>query len=186
MVHVNLLPWRQRRRDRQRRMFCMQLLAVSAVAATLVAGAEVHIHGLIEQQRQRNGQLERRNAELDAEIAALDVLNRGAEEVAGRVRVLQALWAERSTTLELFDQLAHSAVAGLHFVALSRRSDALTVRGAAESNDRVAALMRNLRDTPHFAAPHLKTIDADQGLRSATFELVFALVPNDAQEALPE
>ena len=183
MVRINLLPWRQRRRERARRVFLAQLLVSFVVAAVLVVVAEIHVHGLIEQQRQRNLLLVNHGAELDAEIAEIDGLNRRSDELLARVEVLQALWEDRSTTVEVFEGLARSVVAGLHFVALSRRGDALVAHGAAESNDRVAALMRNLRDSPRFAAPNLKNIgghiDPAYGEHSAPFELLFTVASAD-------
>ena len=183
MVRINLLPWRQRRQHRDRRAFLALLLGVFVVAVALVAAFEIHLHGRIESQRESNRLLERRSAELDAEIAAVDLLNRRTEAIEDRLQVLQALWSRRSTTVEIFDQLARSIAAGTHLVALSRRGDALAVRGTAESNDQVSALMRELRDAPAFAAPNLKNIGGevdDHGESAAHFELTFTVAPNAA------
>lgn len=191
MVRINLLPWRQRRRERLQRVFLCQLAASLLVAVALVAGAELYLHGLVEQQHQANTLVERRNAELDGELAEIDTLNRRREEVLARLRVLRGLWADRSTTVEILDQLARGVVAGLHFIWLSRQDDALIAHGAAQSNDRVAALMRNLRDSPRFAAPNLKNIGGDQSAahdeHGAAFELVFAIerAPQDAGTSTP-
>lgn len=191
MVRINLLPWRQRRRERQQRVFLCQLVASLLVAVALVASAELYLHGLVEQQRRGNTLAERRNAELDGELAEIDTLNHRREEILARLRVLRGLWADRSTTVEILDQLAHGVVAGLHFVSLSRQDDTLIAHGTAQSNDRVAALMRNLRDSPRFAVPNLKNIGGDQsaayGEHGAAFELVFAIerAPQNAGTSTP-
>ena len=188
MVRINLLPWRQRRQQRSRRNFLTLLVVAFAAAVALVAGIEMHLHGLIDRQREDNGLIERRSADLDAEIAAADLLTRRAEEIEGRLRVLQALWARRSATVDIFEQLTRSVVPGTHLVALSRREDTIEARGAAESNDRVSALMRNLRDAPAFAAPTLKNIGGGVNANdepSANFELTFTTVSTAQQENAP-
>lgn len=188
MVRINLLPWRQRRQQRSRRHFLTLLVAGFAAATALVAGIEIHLHGQIERQHEDNGLIERRSTDLDAEIAAADLLTRRAEEVESRLRVLRALWARRSATVDIFEQLARSVVPGTHLVALSRRDDTIEARGAAESNDRVSALMRNLRDAPAFAAPTLKNIGGGINANdepSANFELAFTTASTAQQENVP-
>lgn len=158
MAHVNLLPWRQRQRERRQRIFLAGLGISFLAAVALVALAGFFVGGMFEHQERRNRHLAARIAELDGQLAEIDALRRGRDDLLGRVRALRQLRRGRSATVRLFDELAQTLVPGLHYAELARRGQIVTAKGAAESNDRIAQLMRNLRDSEWFDAPSLKGI----------------------------
>ena len=159
-VRVNLLPWRQQQRRREQRAFVAQLAASFAAAAIFVAALGFHLGTQIERQEQRNRRLADRIAHLDGDIAEINTLRGRQEEIDRRIRALAELWIERSTTVEILDELTQTMVSGTHYTDLTRRGDLLTAQGVAASNVRVSGLMRNLRDSHRFSTPSLKSIGA--------------------------
>ena len=178
---VNLLPWRQRRRARRKRVFVGGLVASFAAAVIVVALMAVYLAGLVHHQQQRNDYLAAHIAELDERIVEVDALRRQRQEILARNDVLRHLWQARSVTVGILDELARTLAPGVHYTALSRSGDGISVRGEAESNDRIAELMRNLRDSPWFGAPNLKRIGGEAsdayGEHTAAFELTFHVEP---------
>lgn len=188
MLHLNLLPWRSRSRERRKRIFLGELAGAAIAAAALgFAFGAVFDHQLANQQ-QRNGFLANAVAKLDARIAALDALRRQQQALLQREQALARLWTGRSDTARILDDVAQALVPGLHFVALKKEGRVLAAHGIAATNDRVAALMRNIRDSSHLQAPLLKNIgDASGALygnHAAALELAFEVrAPSQAGTA---
>lgn len=181
MRDVNLLPWRRQRRQRTQRIFCAQVAASFAAAAALTALLGFHLGARVDRQEQRNGRLTTQIADLDRGIAQLDAARRQRDENAGRASVLAALWRQRSAAVAIFDALAQTAVADVHYSELTRRGDTLTVHGLAASNGSVSQLMRSLDESPRFATPGLNSIGTvasrDYGHEAVTFTLTFVVEP---------
>ena len=93
-----------------------------------------------------------------------------------------------SVIVRVFDEIVRTLADGVHYAELTMEKQALSVRGTAESNNRISALMRNLNDSDWFAEPNLKSIkedpaNPDYGEKASTFDLTFAQVnPKDAEE----
>ena len=181
MPMVNLLPWRQQRRRRQQRIFCGGLAASFAVAALLASLYGLHLDRQINRQEVRNRALAEDVADLDRRIAAVDAVQRHRDALDRRADALMQLWRERSTTVDIFNELARTMVAGVHYTALQRRDDRIAAQGVAASNVRVSELMRNLYASGVLATPALQgiaaTLDEDYGSNATSFELSVDVVP---------
>ena len=186
MPKINLLPWRQQRRQRQQRILYAQLAASFAAAAALAATFGFHLEAQLDRQQERNLSLTAEVADLDRRIASIDAARRHRDALDGRIDVLARLWSERSTTVDIFNQLARTMVGGVHYTQLLRRDDTIAVRGVAASTLRVSVLMRSLHASGRFAAPALQGIaakaNADYGDEATAFELTFD-VAQPAEEA---
>ena len=176
-VRINLLPWRQWKRERRRRVFFIKLSLACAASTLLVVLAGMSLEAGIGNQEERNRFLSGRLAELDIRIHESEVLRRRREAIAGRLDVLVRIGNSRSAAVRVFNELADALVPGVHYISLAKRGSVLAARGVAESNEAVSALMRNLRDSPTFARPHLKRIGESRGELAeqpdTTFELTF-------------
>lgn len=177
MLRLNLLPWRSRIRERRKRVFLGELAGVALAAAALGCLVGAVLDRQVAHQQLRNGFLANAVAELDARIAELDALRREHRALSVRETALARLWTGRADTARILDEVAQALVPSLHFTALRKEGRALAGHGIAASNDRVAALMRNIRDSSLLQAPLLKNIgDAGGGLygsHAAAFELTF-------------
>ena len=176
-VRINLLPWRQWKRERRRRVFFIKLSLACAASTLLIVLAGISLAAGIGNQEERNRFLLGRLAELDIRIHESEVLRRRREGIAGRLDVLVRIGNSRSAAVRVFNELADALVPGVHYISLAKRGSVLAARGVAESNEAVSALMRNLRDSPTFARPHLKRIGEAHGelaeQPSTKFELTF-------------
>ena len=177
-AQINLLPWREWRRERRNRAFLAGLGAALAGGAALIAAAGWHLDGRIALQQERNRFLQRGVAELDRQIAEIGDLRRQRAQLLARMAVIRGLQGNRPAVPRIFDELVSTLAEGLHYQRLELREGAFSVAGLAASNDRISALMRNLDASPWFAAPNLKRIEeAPQrlgyGLGASRFEMSF-------------
>ena len=97
------------------------------------------------------------------------------DSVVERWRTLDRLLSGGSNTRLVFDELARTAVPGAYYTSVARRGRLITAQGAADSNDRIAAMMRNLQDSDAFDAPLLKSIEKAATDEVDTQEVIFEL-----------
>lgn len=187
MPGVNLLPWRQRRRQRRRNVFAGQLLATTLSAAALIGTAEFVLQDRIDGRKQSQLAAREQIGRLDQRIAELDVQRRSHDDLAARSLPLRRLWRQRAAAVGILDALARGLVAGAHYTEVSKHGDVLSIQGIAAGNDRVSQLMGNLDGSPWFDEPQLKRIgsapEAIYGSRSAAFEIAVAVTNPNQQEA---
>ena len=175
---LNLLPWRQWRRERRRRIFLAELGFVFAGSATLVALASAYLDTRIDNQEQRNRFLLDSIAVLDGRMDEIEVLRRETRAAEDALGALLRLRNDRSAIVKVFNELARTLPAGVHYLSLAKRGPLIAARGVARSHEDISLVMRNLQDSAWFEAPLLGGIeeatDASQTDQTATFELTFA------------
>lgn len=178
MNSINLLPWREWRRERARRTFfvCLGLSGAAAITVVLALGWQLDRESV--RMDRRNDYLRERISDLDRRIADSEKLTDQTEQVLSRLAAARGLQGNRQTMVRTFDALTHTMADGVHYTSLSMTDDLFAASGAAASNDRVSSLMRNLEDSPWFAEPSLKSISESRdsphyGGRASEFELTF-------------
>ena len=185
IARINLLPWRQRRRDRQRSAFFVQLGAVFAVSVGLVVLAALVLDRRIASQEARNQFLRSGIGELERQVDAIEAIRRRTDETIGRLRALSDLRRDRTGTVRILEELARTVTPGAHYTSLVKRGTQITATGIARSNNAVSSLMRSLEASAWFEAPRLKGIEeiraSDEADHAAVFELtVTTSVPDMA------
>jgi type IV pilus assembly protein PilN len=183
-TRINLLPWREMRRREQDR----QLLSLS-VGAWILMGLAVfygqyHMNGLIEHQNNRNAFLQTEIAKLDKQIKEINELKRRKEALLARMEVIQQLQANRTQIVHVFDDLVRKLPKGVYLTGLSKKRNNLTLKGFAQSNARISALMRNLDSSDWFTNPNLDVINVTPraGTRISKFTLRVREQPKKNQQ----
>lgn len=178
IARINLLPWRQRLRDRQRRAFLVQLGGVFAGSVCLVFLAALVLDGRIASQDARNEFLSSSLVELERQADVIDDVRRRTDETLERLRVLADLRRDRTGTARILEELARTVTPGVHYTSLVKRGTLITAHGVARSNNDVSVLMRSLEASERFDAPRLKGIGEtganEESGHAAVFELSFA------------
>jgi len=179
MARINLLPWREERRRQRTQEFIRQAV-LAAILAGLVGGyGWYHVNGLVAAQQARNEFLQEEIAVLQDEIREIEELESTREQLLARMEVIQRLQQRRPQVVHLFDQIAQRLPDGVHLVEITQNGDNLTLRGRAESNARVSALMRNLDASDWLQNPRLEVIETDRQDRVNAFTLHLAQTTPD-------
>lgn len=157
-TRINLLPWREMRRKEQDR----QLLTI-AVGAWILMGviifyAHIHVSALIENQNKRNEFLNQEIAKVEKEIKEIAELKKKRADLIARMNVIYQLQGDRAKVVHLFDELARKLPEGVYLTSLNHDGGSIALKGTAQSNARVSALMRNLASSDWFAEPELEVI----------------------------
>jgi type IV pilus assembly protein PilN len=159
MAKINLLPWRaERRKQRQNEFFT--LLGLCAGSAMLLAfGAVQYFDGLISNQQDRNGLLEREIVALKVKTAEIVALEKKKSDLLARKTVIEQLQANRSQMVHLFDDLVRTLPDGVRLNSVKQTGNALTLEGMTQSNARVSSYMRNIEAAGWMSKADLGVIE---------------------------
>ena len=186
MANINLLPWREARRQERKKQFLIGLGATLAGAAMSVLLWDLAVNSQIDYQQSRNQYLRTQIALLDQEVAEIRDLQRKRNQLIERMRVIQALQGNRPVIVRLLDQLVRTVPDGVFYTSLETKANVVSIEGVAESNNRVSSLMRRLDASDWLENPNLDAVQAapDYGEQATTFKLTVNLQLAEGEEAL--
>jgi len=173
MVRINLLPHRQIKRAERQREFNLLLVAVFIAGAAIVFLGQTLINSSIESQESRNKRLEDAIARLDKQIEEIKELKTKIGEVLERKKVVENLQTNRGQAVVLLDELARKLPEGVFLKSIKQSGSLVTLEGVADTNARVATLVRNFSTSEAFESPGLVEIKAEiiNNLRRNNFTL---------------
>lgn len=160
MAQINLLPWRDERRQELKKEFLVVLGFVAAMGVALVVLGDRVVSGQIDNQNARNQYLSEQIAVLDKQVAEIRELQRKRNQLLDRMRVIQELQGNRPIIVRILDQLVKTVPDGVFYTNLKTKGKVITISGVAESNNRVSSLMRQLDASDWLASPNLDKVKA--------------------------
>ncbi len=144
MLRINLLPHRQiKRAELQREFGLMALMAAGAACAVVFLGWQF-LGSQRDAQVERNTRLETAIAGLDKEIADIKDLKDQINNVLERKQIVENLQTNRSQAVVILDELTRQLPEGLYLKSIKQTGNLITLEGVADTNARVATLVRNL------------------------------------------
>lgn len=160
MARINLLPWREQLREERKQRFVVALAGVLIVAAGVVFLGDQYFSNAIERQNARNEFIKKEIAVLDARIKEISELKTRRQQLLERMKIIQDLQGNRPIIGRVFDQLVRTLPDGIYFTSVKMTGKKIAIVGAAESNNRVSNLMRNLDGSDWLQAPNLTQVKA--------------------------
>lgn len=185
MNSVNLLPWREERRQRKDKcLLGMSIFywLICLVAAFLFLSAIVK---LVTDQDNRNQYLITQNAKLKSQIRSIEELKESKQELLSRIQIVQNLQDNRVQIVHLFDDMVRKLPSGVTLDVMSKENERIKLVGRAQSNARVSELMNRLDSSLWFGKSDLsvvKVTDEDNN-KLSEFELA---VTEKAREVVSE
>lgn len=159
MILINLLPHRELARKRRRESF-QAFMVLSAIIGLLIAGAiYLWFQTMIENQQSRNTFIANETAILDKQIKEIANIEEEIAALRARQKAVEDLQADRNLPVHMLNELVLQVPDGVYLTSLSQTGQVVTLKGMAQSNERVSELLRNLSDnTPWFSKPQLGEI----------------------------
>jgi type IV pilus assembly protein PilN len=147
MIRINLLPHREAKRKQKQAAFValMALGGVAGAAIVLLVGA--WNASRIAVQDERNQVLN--TANLKSEIEALKARQQAVEDLQG----------DRNQPVYLLDELVRQTPEGVYLKSFRQNGQLVTLNGYAQSQERVAELLRNVSGgSPWLERPNLTEV----------------------------
>ena len=168
MAHINLLPWREEKRQERLKQFAVGTGLSVLLTAILFYGVVLFVNSLIDEQKDRNNYLKTEIAVLDKKIKEIRTLERERDRLLARMQVIQELQESRPKVVKILDSLARVVPEGVHLKAVTRQGTSLTFNGIAQSNARVSVFMREVDKNTEFDESDLKVIQRSAQTKSFT------------------
>jgi type IV pilus assembly protein PilN len=161
VILINLLPHREAARKKRQDVFNISLGA-SAMVGGLIAGAVfLWIQGEISAQERRNSILSQEIQQLDKQIKDISALEAEIAALRARQQAVENLQADRNMPVYLLSELTRQLPEGAYITGMVQNNQLVTLKGTAQSNERVSELLRNLAyRSPWFSKPELVEIVA--------------------------
>lgn len=161
-ITINLLPWREAQREQRTRKF------YAVVAGMMVLGVVLgllisHYYQLkLAAQEQRNVYVLDHIERLDADIDGVSRYASDAESLGEQIAVFQALKAEQTDTVQLFNDIANSVANGVVYQRLAKSDNSVSVTAVAGSERQVSEQLRRIEALPSLGVPSLSAVESEQ------------------------
>ena len=185
MIRVNLLPHRQIKRELRQREFGLMASFSAIAASAIVFLVYTYINSQIDAQMARNGRLDAAIVNLDKEIADIKDLKDKISTMLERKRVVENLQTNRSQSVIVLDELSRQLPEGMYFKNIKQQGIVISIEGIADTNARVAALVRSLSTSNWLEMPNLVEIKSVliNNIKQNAFTLTVNIkVPKDEEE----
>lgn len=175
MVRLNLLPWRETRRQHQKRLFVIHGTIALLVTLGAAIASYIVIDGLILYQESRNDFLVAEIAKLDSKINEIKEVEKKKADLLARMDIIQELQYIRPEVVHLFDEIVTAIPDGVFLTGIKQSGRNVVLEGRAQSYGRISDLMRNIKASAWITNPTLTIIkDQDKSDRGLSqFELQF-------------
>lgn len=161
-TEINLLPWREKLRERRKKQFFAMLGASVAGGAVLAGALFWHFSMLADGQRARNAYLEDKIAVAEKQIEAIKDLDTEKQRLIGRKDVITSLQSNRARVVHLFETLSRATPDGIMLTLVKQSPEGMLIEGRAQSNTRVSNYMRSLEASGWMQNPDLDIIEASE------------------------
>ncbi len=166
MVKINLLPWREERRQRLTKEFYI-MLGISAAAAVLIFALAFYFYNQsIQFQNNRNTYLTTEISKLENQIKEIEKLESKRADLIAKQQVIEELQASRTQMVHLFDELVKTIPNGVFLEKITQQADRISLEGYSQSHSRVSDYMRRLEKSEWFSGVDLDYIKTDNTLAS--------------------
>jgi type IV pilus assembly protein PilN len=174
-IRINLLPHREARRERQKKLFWFFTGLSFVAGAALVGMVWTVLQGYIGNQIERNEFITAENRKLDNQIKEIATLRQEIDALRARQRAVEDLQADRNQPVYMLSELTRQTPEGIYLRAIKQEGNKVNVAGWAASNERVSEYLRNLQNnSPYVERPELIEIkvagQSPQGVQRRLFE----------------
>jgi len=158
MAKINLLPWREERRQELLKDFLTMLGFAAFCAVVTVLLLHFYHSQLIARQNARIAFVDKRIDEVDKKIVEIKELEKQKERLLSRMRAIESLQRDRPVIVHLFDEIVRSVPEGMTITRLTQIGTEITIEGEAQSNARVSSFMRKIEKSDWINKAKLKVI----------------------------
>ncbi len=181
MTEINLLPWREKKREQVKKQFTIYLITGISTAILTVFLMNYYATSLVDDQTAANQRLKDEITQLDKQIKEISELKKLRLSLIARMTIVQNLQATRVLTVRLFDEIIKVMPDGIYLYHVDRTGNKVTLLGYAESNTNISLLMRKIEGSVWIQDPVLTEIKkGKEGVTNENndFKLSFILKSN--------
>ena len=150
MVTINLLPWREERRELRKKRFIAISMGFAVLGLLLSGLCWMYYKKQLDDQNAANDMITAQNQMLDQKLKSLDGLQVKRDEILQRMKVIQDLQGVRPVIVHVFDAIARLTPQNMYLTGFTRDGDKFSITGKAQDPNVVSDFLRNLGGSPWF------------------------------------
>ena len=150
MAKINLLPWREERREQKKKEFVAVSTGVALLGVVLSALVWMFYNNQLEEQQVANQMVVTENQSLDKQLKDLEGLQTRRDEILERMKLIQDLQGVRPVMVHIFDEITKLTPSNVYLTEFSREGDRFTMIGKAQDPNAVSDYLRALSNSPWF------------------------------------
>ena len=104
-ININLLPWREERREKNRRLFVLGIGISGLLGVVFVVITYFVLDSFISHQQHRNALIDQEIARYNRQIREIKQLKKVKVSLIARMNVIQQLQESRPEIVHFFDEL---------------------------------------------------------------------------------
>jgi type IV pilus assembly protein PilN len=191
IININLLPWREIKRKKNKRIFLISLLVSALISICAIFLVQWYYSMAMTEQKQRNAFLNAALVTYDQKIKKIQKIKILKKNLTKRMNMIGQLQKERPIVVYIFDVLNDILPAGVYVTEISKNSNVLQLTGKADSNNQISKFMRSINSAKESAwfrgavLHEIKSAGKKSETRVSDFKLKLTLDPSQAQQDMP-
>ncbi|MFA0415570.1 PilN domain-containing protein [Vibrio renipiscarius] len=186
MLHrVNLLPWRDAKRQYHQRRFFVLAFSVLILGGLVQWGAGVFIEYQQNEQQQRIVFLQAHIASLDYKLSELKRVEQQHESLMTRLKVVEDLQEQRNKTTYLMNLVPTLIPEGVYVDKIKMNGERIELTGISDTTSRLATMLDHLENSKWLSNVEMHSIVHDKarfGQKFQTFNVSFLFQPQEIVE----
>jgi len=175
MIYINLLPWREEKRQIKKMQFITALVSCCVISLLILLIFHIHYSRIASSQNALNDML---SVAINEEQATLNKEGSDAEEAIAtetQLKFIIHLYQENYRAVRLLNELVSLVPRTISVAMIKRNGNEVTLSGLAKSEDDVTQLMNDITKSPYFNQPLLLSINAGKNSaeNSRNFNIMF-------------
>ncbi|MFC3914770.1 PilN domain-containing protein [Pseudaeromonas sharmana] len=185
MSNINLLPWREVAKQRQKNIFLAMLGITVLLSCGVVLLVNLFFNQAIKHQEERNQFLQSEIVLLDARIGQINKLKARRQELIDRMKLIDQLQQSRNQVVHLYSDLPKLVASGVYLDSLGLIDGRIDMVGKTEAHSRVASMMRMIDKSGWLGQTNISSIFATpqpEGVPSfalSEFSMMFRILSHD-------
>jgi len=168
VILINLLPHREERRKRRKAAYFAGLGLAAGVGLAVVGVWFLIVQQVTAVQQDRNAFLTAEIRKLEVQIKDIAALRAEIESLKARQKAVEDLQIDRNVPVHILNELVQQTPEGVYYTAVKQDGQTLSVKGIAQTNERVSELLRNTANHAEWLVkPELEEIKAATTVRTA-------------------
>lgn len=148
MLHdINLLPWREEKRQEYKQRFYGMVVLGVLVAIGLQWFGSLYIDHLKTQQKARNQQLQAYVQELDKQLINLKAIEAKHKSILTRLRLVESLQNERNKTTDFMNLMPELVPEGVYVDKMKMNGRDVEIGGISDSTSGLATMLDNFENS---------------------------------------
>jgi type IV pilus assembly protein PilN len=173
VILINLLPHREERRQRRKKLFFVGLGAAALAGVAAVGLWYLVLQQMTSAQQERNQYVRAEITKLDNQIKDIASLKSEIESLKARQKAVEDLQTDRNVPVYLLSELVRHTPEGVYLTAIRQTDRTVAINGIAQTQERVSELLRNTsRNAQWVERPELVEIAATTAQGRRMFQFV--------------